>query len=78
MKACIVWGDPFSDQEDKLYPSIMVCDECLVLEGNSGEASRIVMTCEFIPDFGGICEFCGKSRDEEAIELMEFLRESVS
>lgn len=68
MKTCTVWGDMSSDRASEQYPSVIVCDDCVSAEQSSGEESRLVTVSEYDASLGEICEFCGKSAEEEAEE----------
>jgi len=71
MKTCVVWGDMSADSASDQYPTVTVCDECVVSHSESSEDhdAEIVSIDSSGPMFSGDeCYFCGKTEEEEREE----------
>jgi len=68
MKTCTIFGDLSSEKSSDNYPTVPICDECVKEDQVRKEESKIVQIGAFDPSLGDVCEFCGKTLEEEKAE----------
>lgn len=72
MKTCTVYGDMQADRASEQYPVVNLCDEChaqeLAAEKANGESNLVSTDSTYDPDLGE-CSSCGKTEEEEKLEV---------
>lgn len=70
MKVCTVYGDMSADSMDDVYPSVLVCNECVRAFADDEDSPIVTVDSDDV-DYGDECSFCQKTREEEQQEEEE-------
>lgn len=70
MKTCVISGNFSSDTAER-NPTMNLCDDCVAGDARRTGEQLVFQEEEYDPDRGEVCEWCGRTAEEEALAWAE-------